>query len=366
MRVLMLSKACIMGAYQRKLEELAAIAGIDLLVAVPSHWRDERGVISLERVYTAGYRLETLPMALNGSFHLHFYPTLRRLLRRERPDIVHIDEEPYNFATFHANVLARRFGAKTLWFSWQNLQRRYPWPFSAMETYNLRHADYALMGSQTAATVWEQKGYRGPRAVVPQFGVDPDIFAPPSAPRRFSPVHLAYVGRLVPEKGVDLFVEALHGLEGDWYATILGSGPEQERLMAQVQTAGIGERVSFHTPIPSSAMPGFYQTVDVLVLPSRTRSNWMEQFGRVLIEAMACGAVVVGAATGEIPAVIGDAGMVFPEADVVTLRDQLARLVTDSSLRTMLAAAGRGRILAQFTQRRIAADTACVYQAMVE
>jgi glycosyltransferase involved in cell wall biosynthesis len=287
------------------------------------------------------------------------------LLKRERPDIVHIDEEPYNLATYHANILARRLRAKTLWFSWQNLLRRYPFPFSAMERYNLRHVDYALMGSQSAAQVWLEKGYRGAFSVLPQFGVDPALFFPPAPPRPLSSVHLAYVGRLVPEKGVDLFIAALQGLEGAWRATILGSGPERERLIAQAQSAGLAERIEFRAPLPSTEMPAFYQTAHILVLPSRTQANWMEQFGRVLIEAMACGAVAVGATSGEIPAVIGDAGLVFPEADVPAFRERLAQLVTDPVLRETLAQAGRERVLSQFTQRHIALETARVYQALL-
>lgn len=365
MRVVILSKACIVGAYQRKLEEIATASDIALLVAVPPYWRDERGVLRLERVHTAGYRLEVLPLAFNGSFHLHFYPTLGRLLRQVRPDIVHIDEEPYNLATFHANWLARRLHAKTLWFSWQNLLRFYPWPFSALERYNVQHVDYALAGSVSAARVWRQKGYTGPLEVLPQFGVDPEIFHPPAVPRAQAPLHLAYVGRLVPEKGVDVFLEALRGLPGDWRATILGSGPEAERLQAHARAAALTERVTFRAPLPSPDMPRFYQTVDILVLPSRARPNWMEQFGRVLIEAMACGAVVVGAATGEIPAVIGDAGLLFPEGDAMVLRDHLRRLLQEPALRRTLAAAGRARVLAHYTQQHIAAETVRIYRTLM-
>lgn len=178
-------------------------------------------------------------------------------------------------------------------------------------------------------------------------------------------MHLAYVGRLVPEKGVDLFLAALEGLPGEWRATILGSGPEAGRLAEQARVAGLAGKVTFRAPLPSVEMPGFYQTVDVLVLPSRTRPNWMEQFGRVLIEAMACGVAVVGAASGEIPAVMGDAGWVFPEADVEILREHLARLVRDRELREALAQAGRARVLAQFTQKHIALETARVYEGLL-
>ncbi len=366
MRVLMLSKACIVGIYQRKLEEIAAVAPeITLVVAVPSSWKDERGTTPLEQAHTHGYRLDVLPLAFNGQFHLHFYPTLGQLLREVRPDIVHIDEEPYNLATYHANRLARRLGAKTLWFSWQNLRRRYPPPFSWMERYNVRHVDYALAGSQTAADVWRAKGYRGPLAVIPQFGVDPDIFTPPPTPRPPAPVRIAYAGRLVPEKGADLLIEALAGLTGDWQATILGNGPEEARLHNLIGEYGLENRIAFKPMIPSTEMAQFYRSVDVLAVPSRARPNWTEQFGRVLIEAMACGVTVVGSNVGEIPYVIGDAGIIFPENDADALRITLERLIDAPELRRELGTRGRERVLARFTQKQIALETVNVYKEML-
>lgn len=363
MRVLMLSKACVVGSYQRKLEEMAAEPDVTLIAAVPPRWKDERGITPLERAHTEGYRLVVLPMALNGSFHLHFYPTLGRLLRETRPDVVHIDEEPYNLATLQANVLARRLGARTLWFSWQNLRRTYPWPFSAIERYNLRRVDYAIVGNRAAAQVWREKGYKGPLAVIPQFGVDPEIFHPPPN-RSGKSVHLAYVGRLVSEKGVDLVLEALMDVPGEWRLTILGSGPEEESLRALAQHDPLRERVRFRSLIPSVEMPDFYRSVDVLVLPSRSRPNWTEQFGRVLVEAMACGAAVIGSETGEIPHVVGDAGFTFPEGDSATLRTLITRLVEDGELRRELGRQGRTRVLENFTQRRVAAETVAVYREM--
>ncbi len=367
MRVLMLSKACIVGAYQRKLEELAARAPeMTLDVAVPPGWKDKGGVTRLELAHTRGYRLEVLPLAFNGQFHLHFYPTLGGLIREFRPDIVHIDEEPYNLATYLANRQARRYGAKTLWFSWQNLLRRYPPPFNWIEQYNLRHIDYAIAGSATAAEVWRRKGYAGPLAVIPQFGVDPDIFLPlehDAAPDHVP--HIAYAGRLVPEKGLDLLLEALAGLEGPWRATIQGNGPDEARLRALAERYDLMARVTFRPPVPSVDMPAFYQTLDALVLPSRTQENWTEQFGRVLVEAMACGVPVVGSAAGEIPHVIGDAGIVFPENDVAALRVALTRLIHDPALRQDLGTRGRASVLAQFTQQHVAQQTIQVYREML-
>ena len=101
-RVLIISKACVVGQYQAKLEAIARDPDIRLTVVVPPEWKDERGTLPLERVHTDGYDLRIEPIALNGHFHLHYYPTLARIMSEVRPELVHIDEEPYNFSTFLA------------------------------------------------------------------------------------------------------------------------------------------------------------------------------------------------------------------------------------------------------------------------
>ena len=199
MRVLMLSKACLVGIYQPKLEAIAR-RGVSLKVLTPPSWRDERGVQALERRHTAGYDLRAIPIRLNGSFHLHHYPTLAREIAAFQPEILHIDEEPYNLATWQALYLARRAGAKTLFFTWQNIRRRYPPPFSWGENWVLRKADYALAGTDDAADVLRRKGYRGPLATIPQFGADERLFQP-AASRPDRPFTIGFIGRIVPEKG---------------------------------------------------------------------------------------------------------------------------------------------------------------------
>jgi glycosyltransferase involved in cell wall biosynthesis len=365
MRVLMVSKACLVGAYQRKLEEIARFPDVELMVVVPPSWRDGGRLIRLERAHTTGYELVVEPIVLNGSFHLHFYPRLRRRMRVFAPHVVHIDEEPYNLATFHTLWHARRFDARALWFTWQNLNRRYPLLFRLIERYNLHHVDYGIAGSAGAAAVWREKGFTGPLAVIPQFGVDPDIFSPGDGERdTLGGFAIGYLGRLVPEKGVDLLLRAVAGVDGNWHLDIVGEGAERERLSGLARHLGLSDRVSFQEWVRSTRMPAFYRNMDVLVLPSRSRPNWVEQFGRVLIEAMACGVPVVGSDCGEIPNVVGDAGLIFPEGDVDALAACLVRLMDSPELRADLALRGRERVLAHYTQAQVAVQTVAVYREL--
>ncbi|MBN1993425.1 MAG: glycosyltransferase family 4 protein [Anaerolineae bacterium] len=378
MKILMLSKACIVGAYQKKLEEMAALDDVDLTVVVPPSWDDPRGGVRLEKVHTQGYEMIVSPMVFNGNYHFHFYPKLRQIVRRIRPDVFHIDEEPYNLATFQAMRLARSAHAKTVVFSWQNLLRRYPPPFSFMESYVLKHANALLVGNSEAGQVWQRKGYRGPIYLIPQFGVDPAIYYRHQRPlrrerrsiveyrsaRRPSQPALAigYVGRLVEEKGLEVLFLAASKLVGPWTIQILGDGPERERLEKMGQWLGISGRVTFDQKMPTHHLPHYFSGLDILVLPSLSRANWKEQFGRVLIEAMACDVIPVGARSGAIPEVIGEAGLTFAEGDVEELRAQLQSLIDHVDLREELRSRGRQRVVENYTQAAVAQNTAKVYR----
>ncbi len=365
LKILMLSKALVVGAYQRKLEEMARLPDVDLRVLVPPSWKDPRGDLRLERAHVEGYDLRVTPIRLNGNFHLHTYPRLGAEIRDFRPDVVHIDEEPYNAATWQALWHARRAGAKTLFFSWQNIARRYPPPFSWGERWVLRHVDRAIMGTQSAADVWRAKGYTGALTVIPQFGVDPVLFSPPEMPRSGEePFTVGFAGRLVEEKGGADLLDALTQLPVPWRLRIAGDGPEKDALIAQAGRLGAADRLSF-VALPSTEMPTYYRGLDALVIPSLTRPNWKEQFGRVIVEAMACGVPVVGSDSGAIPDVIGDAGRIVPEGDVAALAAALRDLAVSPELRRDLGARGRDRVLGQFTQAQVAVQTVEVYRALV-
>jgi glycosyltransferase involved in cell wall biosynthesis len=378
MRVVMVSKALVVGEYQRKLEELARLPGIELSAIVPPGWRGRYDAAPLELVHTTGYEMVVAPILLNGQHHLHFYPTIDRLLHRMRPDVLHMDEEPYNLATWHALRAAKKVGARCVFFSWQNLSRRYPWPFSHFERANYRRATHAIAGNNAAAAVLRAKGYTGPVTVIPQFGIDPDAFCPsqnqPPTQTSLLPTEapgkgdfvIGYGGRLVPEKGVDVLLHACAALPfRNWSLRIMGDGPERPRLIAVADELKITKQISFLGRVPSAQAPDFYRALDLLVLPSLSRPNWVEQFGRVLVEAMACEIPVIGSSSGEIPAVLGDAGLVFPEGDASVLVESITLLAENPAHRTELARRGRARALAHFTHKQIAAETVRVYQQML-
>lgn len=365
LRVVMLSKACYVAAYRSKLEAMAAIPSVELTLVVPPYWRFGKRREPLEPGHDQGYRLVVRSPVLNGNHHLHWYPGIGRVLDEAQPALFHIDEEPYDAVTAHALAAARRRGIRSIFFTWQNLDVTYPLPFELVRKWTLANVDGAIAGNQDAAEILRRRGFAKPLVVLPQFGVDPDDF-PFRPPRAGVPFRIGYAGRLWRGKGLDTLLEAAAGLDGDWTIELLGTTREEEpALRAQATQLGIADRLAMPPGRPSSEVAAFLRTLDVLILPSRSLPNWKEQFGRILVEAMASGVSVVGSDSGEIPFVIGDAGLIFPEGDAPALRGHLARLLEDLGLRQSLAERGRARVLARFTQQHIAEATVAFYREVL-
>ncbi|GCE25606.1 glycosyl transferase family 1 [Dictyobacter alpinus] len=368
MRILMLSKALVGGTSQRKLEEIAKCPQVELTLVTPPYWQSDDGSKQiLERLYTNGYRIIVTPMAFNGKFHWHYYPKLGQIMREVQPDIVHIDEEPYNLATLQAMYLARKQKAQALFFTWQNLYRSYPPPFRQIELYNYKHAAMAIAGNQDASDVLKRKGYQGPIRIIPQFGFDTDIYKR-SAPRPVRAAHapftLGFIGRLKEEKGLTLMVEALTYLPEYCQVVFIGNGPMKGPLEELATRLGVSQRVTFKAGVPTNQVPREMEKLDVFVLPSLSRPNWIEQFGRVLAESMSCETPVIGSSSGEIPHVIGDAGLVFQEGDARELSTCVQELLDNPELYAILAQRGRQRVLENYTQEQIARQTYEAYLAI--
>jgi glycosyltransferase involved in cell wall biosynthesis len=166
---------------------------------------------------------------------------------------------------------------------------------------------------------------------------------------------IGFVGRFVPEKGIDILLQASAALRFDHEILLVGSGPDERRFWKLSKELGVAERVHWAGPASHELLPELYNAMDILVLPSRTTPLWKEQFGRVLIEAMACGVPVVGSGSGETPATIGGEGLVFADGDVEGLAAQIVKLHDYPELRKGMGEGGRKRVSERFSTANVAA-----------
>lgn len=364
---MMISKALVVDAYHAKLDELARL-GVELSLIVPPAW----GGLTLKKRERNGYQIYPLNIYFSGQNHLHFYRGISVLINTIKPDIVHIDEEHYSFVTYQIMRLARKAEAKALFFTWQNIYKRYPFPFSYFEKYNFRNSSAAIAGNREAVEVLRKKGFEKEIFEIPQFGVDPARFKKmdDAGTREWIGIKnddfvIGYMGRLVKEKGIDTLLDALTDLSVNVKLLLIGSGPYKSKILERANHPDIKGRVILIDQVPSLEVPRYMNCMDCLVLPSLTKTNWKEQFGRVLIEAMACEVPVIGSNSGEIPTVIGDAGLIFREGNSDELLKQIELLAKDNALKKKLGERGRQRVLDNYTQNKIAEATYNVYKRIL-
>jgi len=355
----MVSKSQVMGAYHGKLRALSRM-GVDLTVITPPHW----GRQHLEISDFDGYRVRVVPCLFSGYTHFHFY---RERLGALDADLVHLEEEPWSIVTQQVMRKCAKAKIPVVFFTWQNIWKRYPQPFAYFERYAHAHAHGAIAGNKEAKLILERRGFAKPVKVIPQLGVDPVIFQPRDASTLRTELSLdhkfvvGYVGRVVESKGIADLVRAMTLLRQHAVLVIVGDGDFSPMVKDLAARLGLVTRIRCLPWVKSLDVPQYMSMFDVLVLPSRTTKRWKEQFGHVLIEAMACDVPVLGSDSGEIPNVIGDGGLVFPEGDIDRLAAHLSELCKNSDYRRELGRKGRARVLRHFTDDRIAEQTLDFY-----
>lgn len=344
-----------------KLLALSRLPGVDLTLLVPASWRTETREIPLA-VTRAPYRIVASRVTANGRIGAYRYREGMRALARANPDVVHAEVEPWSLAALQCARAAPR--ARLVLFTWENLEGPRRLASRTIERFVLRRAAFVIAGNEAARARVIRRGVpAGRTAVMPQVGLDPARYAGgdrtrlPAPPAPASPA-VGYIGRLIPAKGVDLLVDAVAGL--DTRLVVIGEGEARAGLEARTAGWPAGKAI-FTGAVPDDRVPDWLAALDVLVLPSRTTPGWAEQFGHVLIEAMAAGVPVLGSSSGAIPEVIGDAGLVFPEGDAAALARQLGWLLGDGGLRTTLAERGRERVRRLWTHDVLARAHADIY-----
>ena len=361
-RLLTIGHSYVVGANRQLAHAIQRVAGPrwEVEVAAPAyfHGGNDLRPVTLTPSPEEPCPVTPVPAYLTRSVHLFFYNwrRLRRVLQRQW-DVVHAWEEPYVAAGAELAAFSPR-GSRFVFRTAQSLNKRYPLPFDMLERYVLgRASGWVCSGTLIPPVLRQRPGYaRLPHRVIP-LGVDVERFRPDRAAgavvRRSlgwdeaGPPVVGFLGRFVPDKGLPLLTQALDAVRTPWRALFVGAGPMENNLRAWA--ARHADRVRICTSVGHDRVPEYLNAADVLAAPSRTTRRWREQFGRMLIEAMACGVPVVGSDSGEIPHVIGDAGLVLPESDAAAWTAALGSLLDDPGRRAELAAAGLERALSRFT-----------------
>lgn len=312
-------------------DELAKSHDITLRVVGPSYV-DERGsgfpelrTVPMHR----GYRVVPVPLRNPTRYNRSLYSgEYAEELRNFSPGIVHLLEEWHSSTILQTGLLSMRLPVRPIvgFYGFDNIynpSRSIP---GAVRGYLLRQMiDFGFVASRDAMSVHTMYGFPEEKLRLAYWGVPVDRFPllDKTECRKFlglreSGLVYGYVGRVVEEKGVMDLVRAheICRTELSSRLVIVGDGHLKEKLSTYINDKRISDSVVCFPAVEQTDLPRFYGAIDFLVVPSRTTESWKEQYGRVIVESMACGTPVLGSSSGAIPEVVGDAGLIFREGDI--------------------------------------------------
>jgi L-malate glycosyltransferase len=387
MKILVASHSYIVDLNCEKLRALANLEpGIEVTIVVPKRWKPG-GVMkdTIETRYREEGSFRVVPVSnfsQNNQGLLTFGADLIGLLQSFKPDILQVEQgsKSLAYAQFIALNKALNLKAKNVFFTWWNLSYTLKFPVSLLEAYNLKNTDGIVVGNQDGAEILRDRGFSRKISIMPQLGVDDSLFCPQSQPELAAQLEIqpddfvvGFVGRFVPEKGILTLVKALERVRNrNWKLLLLGRGELKSEIQQQAEQFGFSDRLIWVESVPHADVYRYINLMNTLVLPSETTyqfktltsAGWKEQFGHVLIEAMACQVPVIGSDSGEIPNVIDQAGLVFPEGNVEELSDRLQQLMCNKDFAEELGQRGYQRTMAKYTNRALAKELLEFYRSI--
>lgn len=365
MRAVVVSHRYADPANRPKLKALAGL-GVDVTAIIPERWVTRDGIAQTSKPgHDEGVQLTTVPVRgipARPGLLLWNEKALRQQLADLKPSVVHIEEEPWTQPAVVGLRLARKLGVPGVLATAESLARGYSIAQRLRRERSLRQAAGLVAANSLALALAMKRRPALAHTIIPQSGITP----PPSHLRDRRPeFSLGFVGRLVPERGLDLLFRACVNLAGKWTLTVVGTGPSQEELESLAQRLGIAARISWLGPLPRQAADAVWQRLDCLVLPSRTTERWVMTEGRAAIHAMANSVAVVGTDSGALPEIIGDAGRIVPEEDVAALTSALQDLYANRSECDRLGSIGRRRVQEHFSDAAVAGKTLAFWRTLM-
>ena len=366
-RVLILGHTYTAPVNRLKIEAMARDKRFEFLLVTPKRWRNHLTVADNVDTQDSGYRSRFVKVWFGWHPALYLIPHLGKIIAEFQPHLIYCEQEPICLVSLQTALASRRI--PTIFYSFENIDRRdvlYNL-FKPIRRACYRKSLFMAAGTREVVAVLRRSGYTKPIYITPHLGVDEKIFTPEeesSQGAARSKFVIGYAGRFVAGKDVPTLLKAASSLDDsvDWQLVLLGSGPLQGEYLDLIRRLRIGNQVQFCSSVPHDEVPDFLRSLDALVLPSKTTPTWKEQFGHVLVEGMACGVPVIGSSSGEIPRVIGEAGLVFAEGDAQDLKEKLTQLLQEPQLRRALRERGLKRVQEQYTDSRIAANMIALFE----
>jgi glycosyltransferase involved in cell wall biosynthesis len=330
MKILVVGHSLVVDSNRKFWSVMAGTQNTEVTLILPEKWNSN---LVNEVSYTLNPEIDKniknapIPVYFKGNGSLYFYHLIKffKLLNSTKFDAIIVTQETWSFSALQLGVLKtftknRRTNAYLSLC--QNIKKeklKFAHPLERFITSFYKKIFYC----ETAiCDVLTWKKINNPTAYWP-FSFDGELYHKTvSQLETQKTLRLGYIGRLSEEKGIDTLLTAFEKLKKEMpiELTVAGNGPLKDKMS--------GDGIKFLGTIPHNKAHLFYQDVDIIILPSKTTTFWKEQFGRVIIEAVASGKPVIGSTSGAIPEVLSHIGIknIFHEGNAEALAEQIRLL----------------------------------------
>ena len=266
---------------------------------------------------------------------------LYKMLRGKNPALLHFNGPIFSIyehgATYNAKTIPKKsFRSKTSSY----LRIKFEKNIGVKLANNI---DFFTADSPLIKKWHEEFGFKPEKIMVLPAFVDLEPFLKETSTEYKLPkdnINLLYVGRLVPEKGIDTLLDALHEMNNNKVITyIVGHGPEKEKLVILTEKYKLDKNVIFYPWSDKKTLNDLYHCADIFVHPAR----WAEPLGLTVIEAMASGLPVIVPEISGSSWAAGEGGLAFKNGDVRDLKEKIEKLINDRNLRKNLAEKAKER-----------------------
>lgn len=262
-------------------------------------------------------------------------------------DFLFAMSEPYAYTSLFiwmTHFLLFRRKGYFFCFALQNIYKEFPFYIRWVQTFLFRRVSGILVLGREHEQVLRKHGYKGLCIPFPLWYAS-DLFKIEDRSQCKSKLNLrdselekrivlGFSGSMIEEKGIFDLISclSLHYDESELVKMTLllcGKGKEEKRVQTELRALEKkGLKVHYMGGLNPENMVNFLGLVDILIVPSKTASHWKEQFGRIIVEGMACGCTVIGSDSGEIPVVIDEKDQIFKEGDLLAMKKVLDHVIS--------------------------------------
>jgi glycosyltransferase involved in cell wall biosynthesis len=351
--ILVFSHSCLRRANRLVYNHLQDDYELNLLIIVPTEFKlGSNKSLAEDALESDAPIFEDKLIGLNPRFY--FFKNSFKILRLHKPKVIYIDNDPISIQTLLIGIWAKFHLQNVICLTCENMEMSYSQLFKLRSVKKISNLFFKLLLSNitkhlvshvfsinnSGTKIYKELGYSSVSKM--PLGFDSEVFQPDLEARNTIRAELrvaeetpiiAYIGRMTYEKGIHVLLKSLSYLKDhswilmldEFSSTSTGYIDELKKLILDLNLAN---RIKY-IDAKHLEIARYMNAADIVVIPSISTEFWIEQYGRVAPEAMACEKLVIASNTGALPELVGNSGILVKENDEIALKNAIYDVLTN-------------------------------------